>query len=79
MGPCASADVGTVGDIRLSTLVLLVIPVDSNLVVQLDTYLDKFIEHVWEVVIIREGRLQFSIKSLPEEKQFWSFDLGSVS
>ena len=70
LGPCTSADVGAVGDVRLSPLVLLVIPVDSNLVVQLDAYLDKFVEHIWEVVIVREGRLQLWIKSFPEERNF---------
>ena len=51
MGSCASADVGAVGDVRLSPLVVLVILVDSNLVIEFDAYLDKLIEHIWEVMV----------------------------
>ena len=67
------ADVGAVGDIGIILpLGLLVVSVHSNLVIEFDAYLNKLIEHIWEIVIVRKGRLQFSVESLPAERNFSS-------
>ena len=73
MGSCASANIGTVGDIgTVLPLGFLVVSVHSNLVIEFDAYLNKLIKHIWEIVIVRKGRVQFSVESLPKERNLGS-------